>query len=213
MKVGDELVTVLTRLTSEHASGRWQSLRLALLTVWKKERIDKLANLLGGYRQELALRRLTILDAKNDIHASNLKERLDSLQQSNKEIKEIKEIVLATHDMLERALYGQTQVMRIQQSSMKQAGDEHKYIEHLLVNDYSPNDENVESRMAAAKRQKEPLAPRRHVLGEMGQAPGPKSTKRSRSDDDSSDDDGFFNGRPMKKLFIDGPEGASSTGF
>ena len=104
MKVDDELVTVLKRVTSEHASGRWQSLRLALLTVWKKEKIDTLANLLGGYREELTLRCLTILSAKNDIYSSRLAKRLDTLQQSNEEIKEL---VLITHGILEKALSSQ----------------------------------------------------------------------------------------------------------
>jgi hypothetical protein len=208
MKVGDELVTVLTRVTTEHASGRWQSLRLALLTVWKKEKIGKLANLLGGYRQELTLRCVTILNAKIDIHSSRLAERLDTLQQSNEEIKEL---FLITHSILEKAPSSQNQILQNQQLPIKQAGDEDQCFKHFFANDNFPNDEKAQSRLAASKHQREPHAKLRHALGEMAQAPGPKITKRSRSNDHSSDDDEFFKGRPMKKLSINGPGGTSKT--
>jgi hypothetical protein len=205
MKVGDELVTVLKRVTSKHASGRWQSLRLALLTVWKKEKIDTLASLLGGYRQELTLRHITILNATNDIHSSRLTERLDTLQQSNKEIKEF---VLITHSVLEKALSSQNRILQNQQLPAKQAGDEDQSFKHFIANDEFPNDENAQSQLAASKRQGEPRAKPRHALGEMAQAPGPK---RRRPNCRSSDDDEFLKGRPMKKLSIDGPEGTSKT--
>jgi hypothetical protein len=199
MKVGDELITVLSRVTSEHASGRWQSLRLALLTVWKKEKIDTLASLLGEYRQELTLRCLTILNAKNDMHSSRLAERLDTLQQRNEEIKEL---VLTTHSMLEKALSGQNQTLQNQQPPIKQAGNEDQWFKHFFANDESSNDKNVQSQVAASKRQKGPHAKLRHALGEMPQAPGPKITKRRRSSGHSSDDDEFLKGHPMKKLSI-----------
>jgi hypothetical protein len=208
VKVGDELVTVLTRVTSEHASGRWQSLLLALLTVWKKERIDTLAKLLEGYRQELTLRRLTILNAKNDMHSSRLAERLDTLQQSNEEIKEL---VLTTNRTLCQAFSSLIQVIRNQQQPMQQARDEDQWFEHFFADDNSLNDESAQSSLTESKRQREPHAKLRPALGEMAQAPGPKITKRSRPDDHSSDDDEFFNGRPMKKLWIDGPEGTTKT--
>jgi hypothetical protein len=205
MKVGDKLVTILTRVTSENASGRWQSLRLALLTVWKKEKIDTLARLLGGYRQELTLRFLTILNAKNDIHSSRLEERLDTLQQSNEEIKELLLIIL------EKALPSQNQILQNQQLPVKPAGDEDQCFKHFIADDEFPNDENAQSRLAASKHQGEPRAKPRRALGEMVQAPGPKITKRRRPNGRSSDDDEFFKGRPMKKLSIDEPEGTSKT--
>jgi len=199
MKVGDELVTVLTRVTSEYASGRWQSLRLALLTVWKKEKIDTLANLLEGYRQELALRRLVILDIKIDTNSSMTAERLDTLQQSTEEIKELLSI------MLEKALSGQNQILQNQQLPIKEAGDEDQCFKHFFANDNFPKDENAESTLAVLQRQREPRAKVRRALGEMTLAPVPKITKRSRPHDHSSDDDEFFEGRPMKKLSMDGP--------
>jgi hypothetical protein len=199
MKVGDELVTVLTRVTSEHASGRWQSLRLALLTVWKKEKIDTLASLLGGYRQELTLRCLTILNAKIDIHSSRLAERLDTLQQSNEVI----------HSILEKALSNQNQILQ-NQLPIRQAGDEDPCFKHFIADDEFSNDEKAQSRLATLKRRREPHAKLRHPLGEI-QAPDPNITKRRRLNGRSSSDDEFFKGRPMEELSIDGPEETSKT--
>jgi hypothetical protein len=170
----------------------------------KKEKIDTLASLLGGYRRELTLRCLTILNAKNDIHSSRLEERLDTLQQSNEEIKELVLIIL------EKALTSQNQIPPNQQLPIKQAGDEDQCFKHFIANDEYPNDENAQSRLAASERQGEPRAKPRRALGEMAQAPGPKITKR-RPNGRSSDDDKFFKGRPMKKLPIDEPEGTSKT--
>lgn len=172
--------------------------------MWEKERIDTLAKRLEGYRQELTLRRLTILNAKHDMHSSGLAERLDTIQQSNEEIKEF---VLTTNRILWQAFSSPTQVIRNQQQPMQQARDEDQSFEHFFADDDTLNDEDAQSQLTESKRQREPHAKPRHVLGEMAQAPGPKITKRSRPDDHSSDDDGFFDGRPMKKLWIDGPEG------
>src|SRR2546421_2348771 len=168
MTVGDELITVLTRVTSENTTGKWQSLRLALLTVWKKEKIDTLSGLLGAYRQELTLRLLTILNAKNDIHSSRLTERLDILQQSNEEIKGL---VLITHSILEKALSSQNQTLQDQQA-IKQAGDEDdECFGHFLADGDFRNSQNTPPQLPPPKYQREARAGLRPALGEMGQAP------------------------------------------
>src|SRR2546421_6901485 len=160
MTVGDELITVLTRVTSENTTGKWQSLRLALLTVWKKEKIDTLSGLLGAYRQELTLRLLTILNAKNDIHSSRLTERLDILQQSNEEIKGL---ILVTHSILEKALSSQNQTLQDQQA-IKQAGDEDD--ECFLADSDFRNSQNTPSQLPPPKYQREAHTKLRRALGE-----------------------------------------------
>lgn len=108
MQVGDELVTTLNKVTFENNSGKWNSVRAACLTVWKSDKVDRLVKQLEGYKKELTLRLLTLLNTKNDVHSSKLAERLDILDRNSKEIVEI---VSINQSMLKRALDSHSQVV------------------------------------------------------------------------------------------------------
>jgi hypothetical protein len=79
----------LDKLTLDKDSGTWQSVRAALETIWDKEKIDVLSTQLQTLRQELALRVLVLLNAKNDAQASCQSERFDRLDRNTQDIVEV----------------------------------------------------------------------------------------------------------------------------
>jgi hypothetical protein len=91
----------LDKLTLDKDSGTWQSVRAALETIWDKEKIDVLSTQLQTLRQELALRVLVLLNAKNDAQASCQSERFDRLDRNTQDIVEV---VSINQSMLKSAL-------------------------------------------------------------------------------------------------------------
>lgn len=79
----------MRKLTLDKDSGTWQSVRAALETVWDKEKIDVLSTQLQTLRQELALRILVLLNAKNDAQASSQRHQFDQLDRKTQDIVEV----------------------------------------------------------------------------------------------------------------------------
>ena len=80
---------MLRKLTRDKDSGTWQSVRAALETIWDKEKIDVLSTQLHTLRQELALRILVLLNAKNDAQTSSQTHRFDRLDRQTQDIVEV----------------------------------------------------------------------------------------------------------------------------
>ncbi len=100
----------------------WSSFRIALKTIWKKDEIEELCKRLDGYRQQLALRLLVVLNAKYDRQVSESANRLDSIETSNQRIVEI---VTFTQSLLETAMSsGSNDINRIIKRYMKTHGRE-----------------------------------------------------------------------------------------
>jgi hypothetical protein len=84
--VAEDFLDCLQKLTAQKKKkSTWASVIAALKTIWSKEHIAELAQQLSGYREELTLRILLLLNsyyAKQDV-------KLELLEESSKEIVEI----------------------------------------------------------------------------------------------------------------------------
>jgi len=89
-EVGTEIIKYLEELIPK-AKKRpaWASFHIALRTILKKEEIEGLVRKLEGYQQDLSLRLLALLNAKTDVHSSEVTQRLDSLETASKRIVQI----------------------------------------------------------------------------------------------------------------------------
>jgi hypothetical protein len=64
-------------------------LHLAIRTILKKEEIEGFVKKLEGHQQDLSLRLLALLNAKTDVHSSQVTQRLDNLETIGKRIVQI----------------------------------------------------------------------------------------------------------------------------
>ncbi|KAI4917837.1 uncharacterized protein J4E92_008774 [Alternaria infectoria] len=89
-EVGTEIIKYLEDLIPKaDKRSAWRSFHIALRTILKKEQIEGLVSRLEGYQQDLSLRLLALLNAKTDVHSSEVTERLDSLETASKRIVQI----------------------------------------------------------------------------------------------------------------------------
>jgi len=89
-EVGAEIIRYLEDLIPKvNKRSAWKSFYIALRTILKKEQIEGLVSRLEGYQQDLSLRLLALLNAKTDVHSSELTQRLDSLEKASKRIVQI----------------------------------------------------------------------------------------------------------------------------
>ncbi|KAF2111531.1 hypothetical protein BDV96DRAFT_526639 [Lophiotrema nucula] len=100
--IADLLIRSLSKLSKNKSKiSTWTSIRLALKSIWNEDQIEALSKQLDGYRQQLALRLLVILNAKYDKQNSESANRLDLIETSNQRIVEI---VTFTQSLLETAI-------------------------------------------------------------------------------------------------------------
>jgi hypothetical protein len=83
---------VLSKLHVQYPRRLWASVRAALLTEWRKDRIDELVKRLATFRGQLALQLLVVLNARNGTQS----ERLGLIEQGNKEIREVLSVGLTS---------------------------------------------------------------------------------------------------------------------
>ncbi|KAI4609850.1 uncharacterized protein J4E87_010967 [Alternaria ethzedia] len=89
-EVGTEIIRYLEDLIPKAKKiSAWKSFHIALRTILKKEEIEGLVKKLKGYQQDLSLRLLALLNAKTDVHSSEVTQRLDSLETASKRIVQI----------------------------------------------------------------------------------------------------------------------------
>ncbi|KAI4685718.1 uncharacterized protein J4E88_003553 [Alternaria novae-zelandiae] len=89
-EVGTEIIRYLEDLIPKaNKRSAWKSFHIALRTILKKEEIEGLIRRLEGYQQDLSLRLLALLNAKTDVHSSEVTQRLDSLETASKRIVQI----------------------------------------------------------------------------------------------------------------------------
>ena len=104
--VAQELTTCLNSLTVNKSlkNRTWRSVRAALRTIMSKERIDSLVHRLSGFREQLTLRILLLINAQNPLQNS----KLDAMKN------EIVEVISLNHsNSLEAALearYGREEI-------------------------------------------------------------------------------------------------------
>ncbi|KAI4620785.1 hypothetical protein J4E83_005146 [Alternaria metachromatica] len=88
--VGTQIIKYLEDLIPKaNKRSAWKSFHIALRTILKKEEIEGLVRRLEGYQQDLSLRLLALLNAKTDVHSSEVTQRLDSLETASKRIVQI----------------------------------------------------------------------------------------------------------------------------
>jgi hypothetical protein len=83
--VAQELLQALNKVTFRKGFRKWQSVRAAVITSWKKDQLNGLAQRLNDYRQQLTLRLLVALNSQ----CSQDREQLGQPQESHKEIVEV----------------------------------------------------------------------------------------------------------------------------
>jgi len=89
-EVGTEIIEYLEDLIPKvNKRSAWRSFHLALRTILKKEQIEGLVSRLEGYQQDLSLRLLALLNAKTDLHSSEVTQRLNNLETASNRIVQI----------------------------------------------------------------------------------------------------------------------------
>ena len=89
-EVGTEIIKYLEDLIPKAKKrSAWASFHIALQTILKKEQIEGLVSRLEGYEQDLSLRLLALLNAKTDLHSSEVTQRLDNLETASNRIVQI----------------------------------------------------------------------------------------------------------------------------
>ncbi|KAI4604585.1 hypothetical protein J4E80_011027 [Alternaria sp. BMP 0032] len=89
-EVGTEIIKYLEDLIPKaNKRSVWKSVNIALRTILKKEQIEGLVSRLEGYQQDLSLRLLALLNAKTDLHSSEVTQRLNNLETASNRIVQI----------------------------------------------------------------------------------------------------------------------------
>ena len=86
--VAYELIECLNTLKGKSNQTLWSTFRQAIRTIWSKEKVIEMASTLENDRSELALRILTLLNAKVGRNADAQERRLNTLEQQNYNITE-----------------------------------------------------------------------------------------------------------------------------
>lgn len=83
-RVADELVLCLTNITRKGDGKRYGSFRLALKTMWGKQKIDDIASRLDNFRTELVLRILVSMKINDEFQKAREDTRFNNLAETSK---------------------------------------------------------------------------------------------------------------------------------